>query len=287
MRGKLENFSVKQVPMSDKWYVSDSSFRGVGPEGAYVHSDLEVYPGMGSHWHGGGGGFDYLPTQEEAEERLREFLLYQTYSVQFNPPYGWHIANQPGADKDRYVHADLEIHPSMKNAEGKLDYLETREEAEERLRLFNLKRKTQQEETTLLGGTKDPISFELKGTTSGRIQTQEPNFTESEHHFGSQTGWEDVTDDFSDPQNDPTGEEEGCGQPMRVEEVRQNRHTQLLLENEDVPTVTTIRARVVTDGERVVLEVQTPQYPWFQPVARLQVNKKGQVVMYPGRLSPG
>jgi len=131
----------------------------------------------------------------------------------------------------------------------------------------------------LLGGTKEPISFELKGTTSGRIQTQEPNFTESDHHFGSQTGWEDMTDDFSEPQNH-TYEGEGCGQPMRVEEVRQNRHTQLLLENEDVPTVTTIRARVVTDGERVVLEVQTPQYPWFQPIARLQVNKKGQVVMY-------
>lgn len=64
----------------------------------------------------------------------------------------------------------------------------------------------------------------------------------------------------------------------RLERVRENNHVQLLLEGEKIPTVTSIRVRLVTDGERVVLELQ-PFGRLAQAVARLEV-KDGKVVMY-------
>jgi len=258
MRGKLENFSVKSL--GKEWYVSDSETLYKDGRGAYVHSDLEVYPGMGSHWSGGDkGGFEYLPTREEAEKRLEDFLNYHNFKVFHFVNNQWYVGNEMQTlGLDRYVHADLEVHPSMRDAKGKLQYLSTREEAEERLRLFNLKRNVQKDETD---NQKEPGFVPELGSTNAALNV---------------TGWEDVKNDYlPDPET-----EEGCGEPTRVEEVRQNRHTQLLLEDESEPTVTSIRGRLVTDGERLVLEVKTPTFPFYQAVARLQVNKKGQVVMY-------
>src|SRR6185312_949400 len=122
MRGKLENFSVKQS--LGGWYVSDATFRDK-EGGAYVHSNLEVYPSMNSVWSGGNKGeYEYLNTRKEAEKRLSDFLKYQTFVVWNSSGFGWYVGNKMDSlGLDKYVHEDLEIHPSMRGANDKLQYL--------------------------------------------------------------------------------------------------------------------------------------------------------------------
>lgn len=66
-----------------------------------------------------------------------------------------------------------------------------------------------------------------------------------------------------------------------VQERVSNQRIHLHLENETTPLIQPITARLVTDhsGERIVLQVRTPETPEFIAVARLAV-KNGKVVMF-------
>lgn len=126
--------------------------------------------------------------------------------------------------------------------------------------------------------TPELIPFQVKGTASGRIQTAKPNFTEVDkvQPFGGSAA--KVLHDADVINKQQVGMLLEKLNELRLNHVREDAHVQLLLEKDDVPEVTPVRARLVTDGHRIVLELLTPgQIP--VAVARLEV-KKGKVVMY-------
>lgn len=184
----------------------------------------------------------------------------------------WYVSGWPtGFDGERsgYVGEDLNLYKSM--VSPVVHYVLTREEAEARLEAF-------QEKNGMFGfGTK---------------KADEPLFVAPLTPFGEQQllqqqlpGNPEMTDeDFFDALDD-----DGCGdeETDHIQDARATKHTQLLLEGEPVPSVTAIRSRLVTDGEDVILEVQTPSFGFYQSVARLTVNKFGQVVMYRTRRTLG
>lgn len=183
-----------------------------------------------------------------------------------------------------YLHNDLTWRKSMAPVNGskgwfptkeaanevveRLEKLKPQKEAEERLKKFQEKngmfgfgKKMEEDSTQLIQFGQQQM--EVGGSIPQQI------FTESNEDAGSEY--------FDDLDLDAGwGKEES----NHIQNARATKHTQLLLENEPIPPVTPIRSRLVTDGEDVILEVQTPSYGLYQSVARLSVNKFGELVMY-------
>lgn len=169
-----------------------------------------------------------------------------------------------GIEEDNYLYRNFTTYSDMKSEE----YFSTRKEAEEILKRFDC------EESGVKGTslgfyahTNKGGSYYLHQDGSIRVGTGGAGGT---GYFKTKTEAEKALKEKK---------REMCDQHSDV--VVNNGKIHLTLEGEIVPQIQQIEARLVSDdsGERIVLQVKTPEEPFFIGVARLVV-KDGKVTMF-------
>lgn len=171
-----------------------------------------------------------------------------------------------GIEEDNYLYRDFTTQSGMKSEE----YFSTREEAEELLKRFDCSHSgVGKANSGFYAYTEDSGNYyihqdgSIKSGTSARNGSGGGYFkTKAEAEKALKEKKREMCDQHSDA-------------------VVNNGKIHLTLEGEIVPQIQQIEARLVSDdsGERIILQVRTPEEPFFIGVARLVV-KDGKVAMF-------
>lgn len=169
-----------------------------------------------------------------------------------------------GIEEDNYLYRDFTTHSGMKSKE----YFSTRKEAEELLKRFDCGESGVQEAR---------LGFYAHTTSGSQF------YLHQDGSIRNGTGGEGGTGYFKTKAEAEKAlkekKREMCDQ--HSDAVVNNGKIHLTLEGETAPQIQPIEARLVSDdsGERIVLQVRTPEEPFFIGVARLVV-KDGKVAMF-------
>lgn len=169
-----------------------------------------------------------------------------------------------GIEEDNYLYRDFTTHSGMKSEE----YFSTRKEAEELLKRFDC------EES---GIKKTSFGFYIHTTEGGSYYLHQDGSIKDGTGGEAGKGYFKTKAEAEKALKEK--KREMCDQ--HPDAVVNNGKIHLILEGEMVPQIQQIEARLVSDdsGERIILQVRTPEKPFFIGVARLVV-KDGKVAIF-------